>query len=110
MDIQKARNILNLKYNYTHEDLKKNYRLLALKHHPDKNANSNESCENFKEVNAAYLYLSNFDISHDAHASHGFKGEDNQDAKDAKDAEEENGGPGSYIFIFRVFIQSLLQK
>ena len=104
MDIQKARDILNLKYNYTPEDLKKNYRLLALKHHPDKNANSNESCENFKEVNAAYLYLSNFDISHDAHVSHAFKGGDNQDA------EEENGGPDSFISIFRVFIHSLLQK
>ena len=96
MDIQKARSILNLKYNYTQEDLKKNYRLLALKHHPDKNANSNESCENFKEVNAAYLYLSNFDISHDAHDSH--------------HAEEETGAPDSYISIFRIFIQSLLQK
>ena len=96
MDIQKARSILNLKYNYTSEDLKKNYRLLALKHHPDKNANSDESCEHFKEVNAAYLYLLNFDISHDAHTSH--------------DVEEETGGPDSYISIFRVFIQSLLQK
>uniref|UniRef100_A0A6C0EYY1 J domain-containing protein n=1 Tax=viral metagenome TaxID=1070528 RepID=A0A6C0EYY1_9ZZZZ len=104
MDIQKARNILNLKYNYTPEDLKKNYRLLALKHHPDKNENSDESCEYFKEINAAYIYLLNFDISHDAHASHGFKGGDNQDAED------ETGGPDSYISIFRVFIQSLLQK
>ena len=106
MDIQKARNILNLKYNYTSEDLKKNYRLLALKHHPDKNANSNESCEKFKEVNAAYLYLLNFDISHDAHTSHSFKGGDNQDAG----ADDAAGGPDSYISIFRVFIQSLLQK
>lgn len=107
MDIQKARNILNLKYNYSSEDLKKNYRLLALKHHPDKNANSNESCEYFKEVNAAYLYLLNFDISHGAHTYHGFKEGDNQDAGDAKDVA---GDPDSYISIFRVFIQSLLQK
>jgi len=99
MDIQKARNILNLKYNYTPEDLKKNYRLLALKHHPDKNANSDESCENFKEVNAAYLYLMNFDISHDAHASRASHG-----------CEEETSGTDSYVSIFRVFIQSLLQK
>ena len=80
MDIQKARDILNLKYNYTPEDLKKNYRLLALKHHPDKNANSEESCEIFKEVNNAYLYLLNFDISHESHASHMFNGGDNHDA------------------------------
>lgn len=111
MDIQKARNILNLKYNYTSEDLKKNYRLLALKHHPDKNANSGESCEYFKEVNAAYLYLLNFDISHDAHTSHSFKGGDNQDAYTDTDTDTDAaGGPDSYISIFRVFIQSLLQK
>lgn len=110
MDIQKARNILNLKYNYTQEDLKKNYRLLALKHHPDKNANSEESCENFKEINAAYLYLLNFDISHDAHTSHGFKEGDNRDAGDAEDAEDAGGDPDSYISIFRVFIHALLQK
>ena len=102
MDIQKARNILNLKYNYTPEDLKKNYRLLALKHHPDKNANSDESCENFKEVNAAYLYLMNFDISHDTHASHA--------SHASHGCEEETSSTDSYVSIFRVFIQSLLQK
>lgn len=104
--VQKAREVLNLKYNYTLEELKKNYRLLALKHHPDKNANSEESCEIFKEVNSAYLYLLNFDISHESHASHAFNGGDNHDAED------DNGGSGSdsYTSIFRVFIQSLLQK
>jgi hypothetical protein len=104
--VQKAREVLNLKYNYTLEELKKNYRLLALKHHPDKNANSEESCEIFKEVNSAYLYLLNFDISHESHASRAFNGGDNHDAED------DNGGSGSdsYTSIFRVFIQSLLQK
>ena len=104
--VQKAREVLNLKYNYTLEELKKNYRLLALKHHPDKNANSEESCEIFKEVNNAYLYLLNFDISHESHASHMFKDGDNPDAG------EDSGGSGSdsYMSIFRIFIQSLLQK
>ena len=40
--VQEARELLNLKYNYTLDELKKNYRLLALKHHPDKNGNSEE--------------------------------------------------------------------
>ena len=104
--VQKAREVLNLKYNYTSEELKKNYRLLALKHHPDKNANSEESCEIFKEVNSAYLYLLNFDISHESHASHAFKDGDNHDTED------DSGGSGSdsYMSIFRIFIQSLLQK
>ena len=102
--VQKARELLNLKYNYTVEELKKNYRLLALKHHPDKNANSEESCEIFKEVNNAYLYLLNFDISHEPITSHMFNGGDNH----ASDGE--NGGSDSYMSIFRIFIQSLLQK
>ena len=102
--VQKARELLNLKYNYTLEELKKNYRLLALKHHPDKNENSEESCEIFKEVNNAYLYLLNFDISHEPVTSHMFNGRDNHGSSG------ENGGSDSYMSIFRIFIQSLLQK
>lgn len=102
--VQKARELLNLKYNYTLEDLKKNYRLLALKHHPDKNANSEESCEIFKEVSNAYLYLLNYDISHEPVTSHMFNGGDNHGSSG------ENGGSDSYMSIFRIFIQSLLQK
>jgi len=107
MDIkkaQKARELLNLKYNYTLDELKKNYRLLALKHHPDKNENSEESCEIFKEVNNAYLYLLNFDISHEPVTSHMFNGGDNNGSGG------DNGGSDSYMSIFRIFIQSLLQK
>ena len=102
--VQKARELLNLKYNYTLEELKKNYRLLALKHHPDKNENSEESCEIFKEVNNAYLHLLNFDISHEPVTSHMFNGGDNHGSS------EDNGGSDSYMSIFRIFIQSLLQK
>ena len=102
--VQTARELLNLKYNYTLEELKKNYRLLALKHHPDKNENSEESCEIFKEVNNAYLYLLNFDISHEPVTSHMFNGGDNNGSGG------DNGGSDSYMSIFRIFIQSLLQK
>lgn len=37
--------------------LKKQYRRMALKHHPDKNGNTNESTEKFKKINEAYNYL-----------------------------------------------------
>jgi DnaJ-class molecular chaperone len=108
--VQKAREVLNLKYNYTLEELKKNYRLLALKHHPDKNANSEESCEIFKEVNNAYLYLLNFDISHESHASHMFNRGENDDAEYENGGSCSGSGSDSYMSIFRIFIQSLLQK
>jgi len=107
MDIKRvkaARELLNLKYNYTSEDLKKNYRLLALKHHPDKNGNSEESCEFFKKINSEYLYLLNFDISHESHDAHMFNGGDTHEAGC------DDAGSDSYMSIFRTFIQSLLQK
>ena len=42
---------------YTLEELKKKYRFAALKHHPDKNFNSESSTKKFKEINEAYLFL-----------------------------------------------------
>jgi hypothetical protein len=41
----------------TNEYLNKKYRRLALKNHPDKNGNSVESNEKFKDINEAYNYL-----------------------------------------------------
>ena len=102
--VQKARELLNLKYNYTSDELKKNYRLLALKHHPDKNGNSEESSEFFKQINSSYLYLLNFDISHESHATHMFNEGDNHETGCDEAASD------SYMSIFRTFIQSLLQK
>jgi len=41
----------------TLEYLKKQYRKLALKNHPDKNGNTHESNEKFQKINEAYHYL-----------------------------------------------------
>lgn len=37
--------------------LKKRYRKLALKYHPDKNGNTEKSNDHFKKINEAYIYL-----------------------------------------------------
>ena len=48
----------NFSYNeITIEYVKRQYRKLALKNHPDKNGNSVESNEKFKQINEAYHYL-----------------------------------------------------
>jgi len=55
--IKKYQNLLGLLYDktYTVDELKKKYRIAALKHHPDKHFNSQESTAKFKEINEAYL-------------------------------------------------------
>ena len=103
MDIKHALEVLKLKSNYTMDELKKSYRLHAMKHHPDKNNNSDESCEKFKEINNAYLYLYNLSVSLDSHASHTNNGDVDANTEDMNGAE-------SYMDIFRIFTQSLLQK
>lgn len=57
MDINKAKRCLGLNGIYSYEELKKGYRMMALKHHPDKNLNSLEANEKFREINQAYNIL-----------------------------------------------------
>ena len=49
--------ILELDKNATNEEIKKSYRKLSMKYHPDKNNNNRESTEKFKELNEAYETL-----------------------------------------------------
>src|SRR5665213_1382112 len=49
--------VLGVSASVTQDELKKQYRKLAAKHHPDKNQNDPKSAERFKEISEAYQVL-----------------------------------------------------
>lgn len=86
--------------NYTVNDLKKKYRIAALKHHPDKHFNSNESTAKFKEINEAYLYL---------HGVYNSNETNSNDKKDNVNNEFDNENE-CYSKLFSKFVTSLMNK
>ena len=63
MDHKQAFDLLEINFGETRYEelttafLKKQYRKMALRHHPDKNGNTSESNERFQQINAAYEFL-----------------------------------------------------
>src|SRR5665213_581121 len=49
--------VLGVSASVTQDELKKQYRKLAAKHHPDKNQNDPKAAERFKEISEAYQVL-----------------------------------------------------
>ena len=97
--IKNAKQLLGLTQNkkYTFSEIKKHYRIAALKNHPDKHFNSDESTAKFKEINEAYVLLSSdFENNHDEEeTAQGYK-------------EEDNCNKYKYGDIFSAFISSLM--
>ena len=87
--------LLDTNYNnITLEYLKKQFHKMALKNHPDKNGNTVESNEKFKQINEAYNFLKR-EIHH-------FKEEDDPDM-------ENNTSSSLYYDILKGFIQSFFE-
>lgn len=62
VDFDKYYRILELNNNATQDEIKKAYKRLAIKYHPDKNSENKEECEaKFKEISEAHEVLTNKD-------------------------------------------------
>jgi len=53
--------VLGVPASATQDEIKKQYRKLAAKHHPDKNASDPKAAERFKEISEAYQVLGDAD-------------------------------------------------
>ena len=90
---------IDIKYEeLTLEYLKKQYKKMALKHHPDKNGNTIESTEHFKKINEAYNYLKR-EIKN-------LKPEDFLD----DNADDEINEQYSYFIVLQNFIRSVFES
>lgn len=103
MKIKKYKTMLGLlpDKKYTIEELKKKYKIAALKHHPDKHFNSQESTIKFKEINEAYLYL---------YGKHNNNDDDKYNAKKNEYDENKNEKDQCYANLLSKFISSLMNK
>ena len=100
--IKKSRFILELTPNkkYTLDELKKKYRIAALKYHPDKHFNSDDSKAKFQEINEAYIFLcGKYDADMNIYKKTEFGNEDN----------EANEHEYCYSELFSNFINSLMK-
>jgi curved DNA-binding protein len=66
---------LGVNKNASDEEIKRAYRKLAMKYHPDRNPNKKEAEERFKEINEAYAVLSDKDKrkQYDTFGAEGFR-------------------------------------
>ena len=105
--IKNARLLLGLTPNkkYTLCELTKQYRIAALKNHPDKHFNSNESTEKFKEINEAYIFLYNkYNDPNDPNEPN----EPELDEMNKNKCEESKDEEYKYTDLFSAFINSLM--
>ncbi len=65
MTEHEAYSILELNDGESFDAIKKAYRKLALKYHPDRNHGSKEAEEKFKQINDAYEYLEDYQTRKD---------------------------------------------
>lgn len=75
MTVKDYYSILGVSRSASAEDIKKSYRKLALKYHPDRNPGNRDAESRFKEINEAYAVLSNIEKKkqYDTFGAEGFQ-------------------------------------
>lgn len=80
--------------------LKKQYRKLILKHHPDKNGNTSESNDKFKQIHEAYHFLKS-----EIHKLN----PDDFNNKEDEDEDEDEQDSSIYVNILKCFMKSVFE-
>jgi hypothetical protein len=101
MQPAKAREVMGVSRDCSLRELNKQYRILALRLHPDKNGDTPEATLAFQELNTAYQLLLSSAPAHDANDANDASGHD-----DAPNAANANA---TYAHIFTSFITSLFR-
>lgn len=99
--------ILGVKKTATQDEIKKAYRKLALKFHPDRNQGDEQAAESFKEVSEAYEVLSDAEkrkvydrFGHDGLKGQGFQGGGFEHARDIFESFFGGAGGGGLEDLF----------
>ncbi len=89
--------ILGIERNASADDIKKAYRKLARKYHPDMNPNDKEAEKKFKEINEANEVLSNPEnrAKYDKYGENWKHGEEYERAQQQQRQQQYSGNPGS---------------
>jgi hypothetical protein len=100
MNLQNALEILEIKEELSKvnaEYIKKIYHKLALKNHPDKNGNTEESNEKFKKINEAYEVLKREVVLMD-------------NPTPIIEQESESTQPTGYMYMLHLFIEGICKN
>src|ERR671918_1112959 len=96
--------VLGVPASASQDEIKKQYRKLAAKHHPDKNPNDSKAAERFKEISEAYQVLGDaekrkqYDQMRRLGAFGGFGGARGGARAGAQNGPFTGGGGGSFRF------------